>query len=68
MSALFDARVLKRKIEEALSQDLQEFTESTGLSILGIDLTRVDITSVGEDTRYMYTVDLDIRVLSSQHF
>jgi hypothetical protein len=66
--ALFEARLCKREIEETLNKMLQDFTDSTGLTVLSIDVTRIDVTHVGSCPLFQYQTDLEIKVEGSAHF
>lgn len=66
--ALFEARACKREIEESLNRLLQDFTDDTGLTVLSIDVTRIDVTHVGSCPLFQYQTDLEIKVESSAHF
>jgi len=65
--ALFEARVCKREIEESLNKLLQGFTDDTGLTVLSIDIARIDVTHVGSCPLFQYHTDLEIKVESSAH-
>ncbi len=63
MSALSEAREHKRFIEAELVSALEAFTEHTGLAVLNGNISRIEITNMGEEhPKYRYHVDLDIRV------
>ena len=66
--ALFEARACKCEIEESLNKLLQDFTDDTGLTVLSIDITRVDVTHAGSCPLFLYSTDLEIKVESSAHF
>ncbi len=65
--ALFQARTLKREIEENLNKLLQDFTEDTGLTVLDIAIERADVSHIGSCPLFLYRTDLEIRVEASAH-
>jgi len=63
-AALQEAREEKRLIETILSRQLQEFTDRTGLHAININLSRTDVTTVGDEhQKLLYRVSLDIRIV-----
>ncbi len=65
--ALFEARLVKREIEENLNKLLQDFTEDTGLTVSDIAIERVDVSHVGSCPLFLYRTDLEIRIEASAH-
>lgn len=62
-TALEEAKALKYNLEVEISRLLTKFTEETGLTIEGLDLTTMRVHAMSDEFKpCSYTVLLDIRI------
>jgi hypothetical protein len=57
------ARRQKREIEQSMAEQLNAFTDETGLAVVALEVERIEITGLGDDTeRYRYRVTSQIMI------
>lgn len=58
-----ETKLMRLDVQKTITRAISDFAEASGCSIVGLELRRTDVTSLGDETRtYIYDVALRVEL------